>query len=336
MAISLRTHKILWGRSGNRCAICGTELVVDPSCESDDPSVVGAEAHIVARSESFTRGHDSAMSPKERDGYTNLILLCAVHHKQVDDQPGYYTAERLRQIKKSHEEKVRKTLSAEDREEQKSDLIYAGYVDEWVSRSGLDDWMATGTWITTRPSAAPRGWYERQSEVPKWLIGRIWPHRRPTLETALFNYKAVLQDFLMVFGSHLDYTRDDSRFVNTKRFYRIEEWNPELYHRLLEEYGEHENLVCDLFFELTRAANLVCDRVRETIFSGFRLREGAVLVTRCCVGFEMKDVTCRPEYQDAEREGTPYPGLTEFRSIRYTRDFVLDPRDPIPPGVNEE
>ncbi len=29
MAISLKTQKMLWGRSGNRCAVCRTELVVD-------------------------------------------------------------------------------------------------------------------------------------------------------------------------------------------------------------------------------------------------------------------------------------------------------------------
>jgi hypothetical protein len=44
------------------------------------------------------------------DSYENLILLCKVDHKVVDDQPGEYTRERLREIKVRHEEWVMQTL----------------------------------------------------------------------------------------------------------------------------------------------------------------------------------------------------------------------------------
>jgi hypothetical protein len=39
------------------------------------------------------------------DGYDNLILLCRKHHKQVDDQRSHFTVERLKQIKREHEER---------------------------------------------------------------------------------------------------------------------------------------------------------------------------------------------------------------------------------------
>ena len=86
--------------------------------------------------------------------------------------------------------------------------------------------------------------------------------------------------------------------------------------------------MCDLFFELTRAANFVCDRVRETIFSGYRLKEGVLLIERSSVGFRLKTVRARVEYRGEERIPVPYPGLTEFKNIRYTRDYALDPEDP--------
>lgn len=38
------------------------------------------------------------------NGYDNLILLCSKHHKQVDDQPNYFTSDRLQEIKRKHEE----------------------------------------------------------------------------------------------------------------------------------------------------------------------------------------------------------------------------------------
>jgi hypothetical protein len=44
------------------------------------------------------------------DAYENLILLCKVHHKVVDDQPGEYPKERLHEIKARHEAWVDQTL----------------------------------------------------------------------------------------------------------------------------------------------------------------------------------------------------------------------------------
>ena len=40
----------------------------------------------------------------------NLVLICKVHHKLMDDQPGTYTVARLRQMKEAHERWVRETL----------------------------------------------------------------------------------------------------------------------------------------------------------------------------------------------------------------------------------
>ena len=153
----------------------------------------------------------------------------------------------------------------------------------------------------------------------------------------MHNYKAVLQDFLNVFDRHVEYDRDEGEFIRTKKFYQINEWNPERYERLSKQYNEHENLVNDLFFELTRAANYVCDRVRETIFDGYRLVEGAILMERNDVGFDLKTVRLRLEYRGDERTERPYPRLKEFKKVRYTtRDYALDPGDPELPAVDED
>jgi hypothetical protein len=39
--------------------------------------------------------------------YDNLILLCSIDHKRVDDQPEHFTIERLKSIKLDHEAWVR-------------------------------------------------------------------------------------------------------------------------------------------------------------------------------------------------------------------------------------
>jgi hypothetical protein len=100
MPITDRTRKILWIRAGGRCSICREQLVIDAMDDDDDPSVFGEECHIVARSP----GGPRAAEIEDMDGYDNLILLCRKHHKQVDDQRSHFTVDRLKQIKREHEQ----------------------------------------------------------------------------------------------------------------------------------------------------------------------------------------------------------------------------------------
>jgi hypothetical protein len=108
MAIAQRTRKILWTRAADRCAICRCKLTKDPRHSNDREAVLGMECHIVARGKKGPRS--GPITPNELDDYRNLILLCPTHHKEVDDQPAEYTIERLREIKREHEEWVDETL----------------------------------------------------------------------------------------------------------------------------------------------------------------------------------------------------------------------------------
>lgn len=60
--------------------------------------------HIVGRSPGGPRY--APLGAEEVDGYENLILLCAHHHREVDDQPNHYTADRLRAKKVKHERRM--------------------------------------------------------------------------------------------------------------------------------------------------------------------------------------------------------------------------------------
>jgi hypothetical protein len=101
MTISDRTRKILLGRSGNRCAICKCELLVNAT-PLDMESVTGDECHIVSAQENGPR-YDPSYPQGELDLNENLILLCRIHHKMVDDQEKTYTTTILRQLKVNHE-----------------------------------------------------------------------------------------------------------------------------------------------------------------------------------------------------------------------------------------
>ena len=110
MSISSKTRKLLWGRSGNRCAICRKELILNHTAK-DDESIVGDECHIISKESNGPR-YDPNFPKNKIDHYDNLILLCKVHHKKVDDQEKIYTSNKLHEIKKRHEEWVNKNLSS--------------------------------------------------------------------------------------------------------------------------------------------------------------------------------------------------------------------------------
>jgi len=101
MPISDKTRKILWARSGNRCAVCRISLIVNPT-EKDSDSVVGEECHIISPAPNGPR-HDSNFASDKFDALDNLVLLCGTHHKMIVDQCETYSIGIVRAIKQKHE-----------------------------------------------------------------------------------------------------------------------------------------------------------------------------------------------------------------------------------------
>ncbi|MEX2160897.1 MAG: HNH endonuclease signature motif containing protein [Anaerolineales bacterium] len=108
MAVTEKTRKLLWARSGNRCAICRKELTVDAT-QTDNESIVGEECHVVSSKPNGPR-YNPFFPNEETDNPNNLILLCRTHHKMVDDQPSSYSADQLLSLKVNHEKWVSVTL----------------------------------------------------------------------------------------------------------------------------------------------------------------------------------------------------------------------------------
>jgi hypothetical protein len=90
---------------------------------------------------------------------------------------------------------------------------------------------------------------------------------------------------------------------------------------------EHITLVQDLMYELTRAANLIIARAQKAFAPDFRRLEGMALVTTG-LNMELKWRTLRLRYAANEQkaEPLPYPGLSAFKAVRYTRDYFCGPR----------
>jgi len=106
VSITDKTRKILWGRSGNRCAFCRVELVH----EQDEHNInlnIGEECHIVSSRE---KGPRHIIDFGIFDDYENLILLCRNHHRTIDEKEETYTVEVLKLVKKNHENWIRTTI----------------------------------------------------------------------------------------------------------------------------------------------------------------------------------------------------------------------------------
>lgn len=89
--------------------MCRHVLVVEAT-SSDDESVVGDECHIVSPKEQGPR-FDASLPADQVDDPANLILLCRIHHKIVDDQRENYSVAKLRVLKANHEKWVLSTLT---------------------------------------------------------------------------------------------------------------------------------------------------------------------------------------------------------------------------------
>lgn len=107
MSISAKTRKTLWARSGNRCAICKTELVTE-QYDNDKNQIIGEECHIISSKGKGPRY--KSISDNNYDIETNLILLCRNHHREIDEQIDTYTAQAIQKIKSDHEIWVKRSI----------------------------------------------------------------------------------------------------------------------------------------------------------------------------------------------------------------------------------
>jgi hypothetical protein len=299
---------------------CRITLVLDET-EKDGSALIGELAHMIAEKEDGPRG-SSALTPEQRDLYDNLLLLCRNHHGEIDRQPESWPVARLQQIKADHEAWVSQSLFGFDKQRQKDDETYASYIDEWEKLCRLELWTGwTSTVFASGQPSLDSQMDQDLAELCRWTIKRIWPGRYIALEAAIQNFALVAEDFRTVFHKHAEKPYPNVDTLWTRKFYRINEWNPDLYHRLLRQYEYHVELVQDLALELTRAGNLVCDQVRTHVLASYRLVDGRLSIE----SGPYEDLTWKEfvvEYNGDERAAVPpYPGLEAFLIGRVRRDM---------------
>jgi len=300
---------------------CRLELH-ESETETDDPTLIGENCHIVAESDDGPRA-DKTMSLDRRNSYANLILLCRNHHKIIDAQEGEYTVERLNRMKSEHETWVSEQLGF-DAAKLIDDEQYAGMIDKWERLGHINEWLDWSSHVMSHDQPSMWGKMDRDlEELRDWLLNRVWPGRYSDLEDAFENFRQVLMDFQEHLRRHAE-PWGDADDLMTQKFYKIGTWDEKRYAHLFKQYEFHVGLVQDLMLELSRAANLISDQVRQHLMRGYRLDEGRFVImygpTMNENGTAWPQVVVQYDPEARDRR-SPYPGLQAFLAEREQRDF---------------
>ena len=320
--VSVRDQKMLWGRAAGRCSIpnCRQELV-ENATPNDNPALKGENCHIVGESNDGPRGQ-SDLELEKRNSYENLILCCRNCHVIIDSQVNEYTVEKLKEIKQGHESWVKSHLSAEDAKKISDDQYYAEFIDKIEELGRLKSWTYWSSSIFSfgQPSLSTSIDGDLH-ELRRWMLKRPpGPAAYPSIDKAIVNFYEVLGDFHETFRTHAQHQHGTDVLL-TEKFYQIADWNPERYHKLLEQYEFHVDLVEDLMLELTRAANLIIIQVRKHLISSYFIDHGDLSVfSGPHSDLNWREQVVRYSSIEAQLE-RPYPGKMAFMEIRTSRDM---------------
>lgn len=264
---------MLWGRSGNRCAVCKTELTQNAAAVSA-AFTLGEQAHIVGEKEDAPRGK-SPLNQQERDSYHNLILLCPNDHTIIDKNEADWPVEKLHQIKSEHELWVTETLSETvDHVKLAQSTILASIVDSAVTLCRLDRWHG---WTSYALSADPRWSIDLPDNIYKFrqkTLAAIWPPEFDEFKRATITFSVLVDRAAKTFMEHSD-LHGDTYFPY--KFYKRIDPNPN-YKEDIQRYEEWQNRCYSTIYEATKAANWFADVVRAYVNPMFFAEEGRFFI----------------------------------------------------------
>jgi hypothetical protein len=271
MSISAKDIKILWSRALGRCSMgeCRRRLLTEASdAVSSGVTVLGEHCHIVGEREASPRGV-STLSQTDRDRYPNLILLCAEHHKIIDDDPETWPVERLHQIKADHEIWVESLVPDALDDEIRS--IYARLVNTATENLQLNSWPdVTAAAIVDR---VDQRFIDGIYQFGIAVAGTIWPGRIVDLEEELKN---LAQRATAYIDRYLARARPENGSWTRDNRWK-ERWRDD-YHEELARVHQWERDCVRLLFNLTAALNRFAEVVRRTLRPTYFLSSGKFYV----------------------------------------------------------
>ncbi len=299
MAINQKDIKLLWGRSGNRCAICKIELSQDKKAVTASYTL-GEQCHIVGEKENAARGI-SPFTEKERNSYHNLILLCPTHHTEIDENEKDWPVEKLHQVKSEHELWVSETLSETvDHVKLAKQVAITSIVDSAVTLCRLEDWQNWTSFALAPDSEWPKEFPDEIFEFRQKVISVIWPEEFDELKNATITFSVLIHRAAQLFLEHSEGHGDR---LYPYKFYKAHGFNKN-YDKDIEAYKAWVEECHQLVRDATKAANWFADCVRKEINPLFFAEKGKFLVMEGPF-IDMSFRTALIEYSDEEKIKLP-------------------------------
>lgn len=298
MNIKGKDLKLLWGRSGNRCALCRRELTQDVTAVTA-AYTLGEQAHIVGEK---ADARDSLLSEQERNSYHNLVLLCPNHHTEIDKNVDDWPIEKLHQAKSEHELWVTETLSETiNHVTMAHQAIVSAIVDAAVEKCELEEWQAWTSWALAPIQQWSQAKPDAIFQFRQLVVAAVWPPGFDELRRSATTLSILLHRASEEFLTHSDLSGETFR---TDRFYQRPSHNPN-YHADLEAFTDWQERCYEFIREATKAANWFADVVRRDVNPMFFAIQGRFLIME---GPFMPDMGYRSrllEYSSEERLALP-------------------------------
>ncbi|GCD15060.1 hypothetical protein BvCmsSIP082_01777 [Escherichia coli] len=295
IAINQKDIKLLWGRSGNRCAICKRELTQDKN-SVNSAFTLGEQAHIIGEKEDAARGK-SNLTLDERNSYHNLILLCPNHHTEIDRNVEDWPAEKLYNVKSAHELWVSETLSrVEDKFFLAKQVSVTSIIDSAVKYCRLENWQNWTSFALSSDPKWPKNLPDDIFEFRQKVISAIWPNEFDELRRATETFSITLNIAAQTFMEHSKLYEDT---YYPDKFYKTGGWNVN-YEEDVEKYKQWIQECHNWLVEATKSANWFADVVRRDINPMFFAEKGRFLTMEGDIlGFKAKLHVYTKEQRDS-------------------------------------
>jgi hypothetical protein len=233
--------------------------------------------HIKAKSPGGPR-FDEKYPDEFRESYDNLVLMCRIDHKIIDDQPQIYTVEALKKLKNDHEAWVDSQLSSEeknDREIREKYSVLIALIEKMLRFSSADRWLSF-----MRSDEYPRiekSFCDSLFDFPTIVVRQFWPNRIPQIEATALNLVQAVDDYLHFFVQYSSPTLFEG-FYTIPKFYKIDEWDEDRYERLSKKWEGVIAEARERTLEIAMALNLLVKVTRTDVVTDYRTEEGWLIV----------------------------------------------------------
>ncbi len=168
-------------------------------------------AHIVAFKPVGPRG-TADLSRAELNDISNLMLLCPICHKLIDDNPDLYTVETLREFKRDHEARIHMLTEAKADKQTAAVVLKASIGDSPVAIPVSDIQAAVGPFyidpreldeidLTESHESRTDVYWQRGAEVIRERVGRFYERLRKSDRTNVSVFALAPIPFLVCFGT---------------------------------------------------------------------------------------------------------------------------------------